>query len=200
MDSEKGLVYKSMKEKYDYLESIIIFLSKQIKSNPGDVFLTTLLDKLGEVAISFLDTQREFVHLYLPSGDYSIKEFNEKYDILYSIADIKPVISKREVDLEPLPSEKKFDKVYESMQTNYNLTEQGLSIIDKQINANPKDEGARNLLDGLGDFATKVLSMQVDFVETFADKKDRDNLLKRISEKEFSLVRGLDQTKNIRVA
>jgi len=76
-----------------------------------------------------------------------------------------------------------FEAVYNKINTSFEYVRDMMGVMyDKLIN-DPTDEATKEIYEGLGDAALRILSSQRDFIYVYAKSEDKGFLLEMVEDK-----------------
>ncbi len=84
-----------------------------------------------------------------------------------------------------------FNNVYDNLSVAYAHLESIMGSLYEELRKDPSNQKNSDLLQGLGEVATKILSSQKDFVEGYGEKDIKDVLMANIDSKETVLKSAL---------
>lgn len=86
-----------------------------------------------------------------------------------------------------------FNNMYDNLSIAYAQLETIMGSIYEELHMDPSNKKNADLLQGLGEVATKILSSQKDLVEGYGEKDIKDVLMANIDSKETVLKSALAQ-------
>lgn len=91
-----------------------------------------------------------------------------------------------------------FDRVFDDLTGVYSELENVMGSLYNDIQNNPEDQRSIEMLRGLGNVASRLLASQRDLVESYCDHEFKENLDRRLEEKEMVLSTALSQVSGLK--
>ena len=85
----------------------------------------------------------------------------------------------------------KFGRVYDNLSSIYSELEDIMGSLYEELQNEPTNMEKSNLLQGLGSVANRILSSQMEFVESYGDPQYKDNLLTNLDNRQSALLDAL---------
>ena len=85
----------------------------------------------------------------------------------------------------------KFGNLYDNLSSIYSELEDIMGSLYEELQKDPMNMEKANLLQGLGSVANKVISSQMEFVESYGDPQFKDNLLTNLDNRQRALLEAL---------
>lgn len=83
----------------------------------------------------------------------------------------------------------KFELVEQRLIENYNDIMGQMGLVSKMMKENPQNSDLKNLLCGLAETATKIISTQISFAHTYApDERYKERVIEKLMKKRQQLL------------
>lgn len=90
----------------------------------------------------------------------------------------------------------KFGTMYDNLSSIYSELESIMGNLYEELQIDPTNMEKANLLQGLGSVANRIISSQMEFVESYGDPQYKDNLLINLDNRQSALLDVLAMDRN----